>query len=53
METFHHLIGHDADPIAWWQMCIRATIIFFYAVMLYRMLPRRAFGSPRRTLSSW
>ena len=45
METFYFLIGRDADPIAWWQMCIRATIIFFYAVALYRLLPRRAFGS--------
>lgn len=45
METFYHLIGEGADPIAWWQMCVRAVIIFFYAVCLYRVMPRRAFGS--------
>ena len=45
METFYILVGRDADPIAWWQMCIRAAIIFFYAIALYRLLPRRAFGS--------
>jgi uncharacterized membrane protein YcaP (DUF421 family) len=45
MEMFHYLTGHDADPIAWWQMCVRAAIIFFYAVALYRLVPRRAFGS--------
>jgi uncharacterized membrane protein YcaP (DUF421 family) len=45
METFYHLIGRDADPITWWQMCARATVIFCYAVLLYRLLPRRAFGS--------
>ena len=45
METFYFVIGRDADPIAWWQMCVRAAIIFFWAIILYRILPRRAFGS--------
>ncbi len=45
METFYELIGRDTDPITWWQMCIRACIIFGWAVFLYRLLPRRAFGS--------
>ncbi len=44
METFHFLIGaHSADP-AWWQMCVRAVIIFVYAVALYRLAPTRAFA---------
>ncbi len=43
MEIFYDLIGRNADPIAWWQMCIRAIIIFLYAVAIYRLLPRRAF----------
>lgn len=42
---FYFLIGRDTDPIAWWQMCIRAAIIFVWAITLYRVLPRRAFGS--------
>lgn len=45
LETLHHLTGENAEAIAWWQMCIRAVIIFFYALFLYRILPRRAFGS--------
>ena len=45
MDTFHYLVGHDADPIAWWQMTIRAVIIFFYAIVLYRLIPRKAFGN--------
>lgn len=45
METFYFLIGRDTDPIAWWQMCLRAAIIFVWALVIYRVLPRRAFGS--------
>lgn len=45
METFYWIIGREADPIAWWQMSVRAAIIFVWAVFLYRVLPRRAFGS--------
>ncbi|PJK29919.1 DUF421 domain-containing protein [Minwuia thermotolerans] len=45
METFYELIGRGAEPLAWWQMCIRAAIILTYAVALYRLMPRRAFGN--------
>lgn len=45
METFHYLFGHSADAITWWQMCGRAVVIFAWAVLLYRIMPRRAFGS--------
>jgi uncharacterized membrane protein YcaP (DUF421 family) len=38
------LIGRAADPLAWWQMSIRAAVVFVYAVALYRLLPRRALG---------
>jgi uncharacterized membrane protein YcaP (DUF421 family) len=44
LETFHHLIGREADPIAWWQMSIRAVLIFLWAMLLYRAIPRRALG---------
>ncbi|MGR3454510.1 DUF421 domain-containing protein [Pseudooceanicola sp.] len=43
MDMFFTLIGREAELIAWWQMCIRAIVIFVYAVLLYRLLPRRAF----------
>lgn len=37
METFNYLIGQDADPISWWQMSVRALIIVFYALILFRV----------------
>lgn len=45
METFHFLIGQDTPHIAWWQMSIRAAIIFVYAILLYRLAPRRSFSN--------
>jgi uncharacterized membrane protein YcaP (DUF421 family) len=45
LETFHHLIGEDAGHISWWQMSNRAGIIFIYAVLLYRVAPRRSFAN--------
>ncbi|EAR51562.1 putative membrane protein [Oceanicola granulosus HTCC2516] len=45
METFHYLIGQDTPHIAWWQMSLRAVIIFFYAILLYRLAPRRSFSN--------
>lgn len=45
METVHYLIGQDTPHIAWWQMSIRAGIIFLYAILLYRMAPRRSFSN--------
>lgn len=45
LEKFYYLIGHGTEPVSWWQMCIRTTIIFSWALVLYRVVPRRAFGS--------
>ena len=45
MEAFHYLVGEDADPIAWWQMCNRAVLVFLYATLLYRAVPKKAFGN--------
>lgn len=44
METFDFIFGDDPRSIAWWQMCNRAALIFVYAVALYRLMPRKAFG---------
>ena len=49
LESFQHLTGEEAQTITWWQMGVRATIIFFWAVLLYRLFPRRAFGSSSTT----
>lgn len=45
METLHYLIGEQTPHMAWWQMCLRAVIIFAYAVSLYRLAPRRSFSN--------
>lgn len=49
LDSFYHLIGEDIDLVTWWQMGIRATIIFFWAILLYRLFPRRAFSSSSTT----
>lgn len=38
------LFGASPGGITWWQMSARAAVIFFYAVILFRLLPRRAFS---------
>lgn len=44
MDWLHHFIGNDSQPIEWWQMTIRAVIIFVYLLVLVRIGGRRAFG---------
>ncbi|HKJ75026.1 MAG TPA: YetF domain-containing protein [Alphaproteobacteria bacterium] len=44
MTLFHHIFGSDATTITWWQMCARAAVMTVYAVVLYRLSARRAFG---------
>lgn len=45
MEWLHALIGDDTGPINWWQMALRAAIIFLYLLALARLGGRRAFGN--------
>ncbi|MEX6505360.1 DUF421 domain-containing protein [Jiella sp. M17.18] len=44
MDLFRFVFGDTSGPVAWWQMCDRAVLIFAYALILYRILPRKAFG---------
>lgn len=44
MDLFQFLFGNDPRSIAWWQMADRALLIFGYALLLYRVMPRKAFG---------
>jgi uncharacterized membrane protein YcaP (DUF421 family) len=39
-----YLVGRDGDTLLWWQMAIRAVIVFFYLVLLARLGGVRAFG---------
>lgn len=44
MDTIHFFIGSDADTILWWQVMIRATIIFCIALVMVRFAGKRIFG---------
>lgn len=44
MELFHDIIGRDADTILWWQMAVRAVVIFLYLLVLVRLSGCRAFS---------
>jgi uncharacterized membrane protein YcaP (DUF421 family) len=40
---FYDLVGTKGD-ILWWQMSIRAVLIFLFGLVLIRLFGRRAFG---------
>lgn len=40
----YDLIGPDSDDILWWQMSVRAVLIFLFTVVLIRVGKTRAFG---------
>jgi uncharacterized membrane protein YcaP (DUF421 family) len=45
MNGIYAAIGHGTPMhIAWWQMCVRAVIIFAFGIALLRLAGRRAFG---------
>jgi uncharacterized membrane protein YcaP (DUF421 family) len=37
-------LGTDAQHILWWQMCIRAVLIFLFGIAVIRIFGRKAFG---------
>ena len=41
--SWTELIGHKGD-ILWWEMSIRAVLIFIFGLVLIRLFGRRAFG---------
>jgi uncharacterized membrane protein YcaP (DUF421 family) len=43
-RSLHAVIGQDSSGILWWQMSIRAVVIFLYGLVLIRLFGRRAFG---------
>lgn len=44
LAGLHSLIGSDEDGILWWQMTVRAGVIFTFGLLLIRLFGRRAFG---------
>jgi uncharacterized membrane protein YcaP (DUF421 family) len=43
LRDLHDLVGSKGD-ILWWQMSIRAVLIFIFGLVLIRLFGRRAFG---------
>ncbi|WP_404385719.1 DUF421 domain-containing protein [Caenispirillum salinarum] len=44
LDWLHRVIGSDADTITWWQMSIRAAVLFLIGLIYVRLADRRAFG---------
>ena len=44
MEFLYQFIGTDEETILWWQMIIRATIVFIIALIMIRIGGKRIFG---------
>jgi uncharacterized membrane protein YcaP (DUF421 family) len=44
MEWVHDVFGRDQEDITWWQMSLRALLIFLYMTALVRVGARRAFA---------
>lgn len=45
METLEQLIGPDDGSAAWWQLSIRAVVLFALGVAMLRIAGRRTFSS--------
>lgn len=43
-EAAQYLIGCSPESITWWQMGIRALIVFAFGLVAIRLFGRRAFG---------
>ena len=44
MDWFHTLVGQSSSTIEWWQMSLRAILIFAIAVLYIRVGGTRMFG---------
>ncbi|MBN9076695.1 MAG: hypothetical protein J0H84_10770 [Rhizobiales bacterium] len=52
LSGFHALIGEDERHILWWQMSIRAVLVFVFGLILIRLFGRRVFGRQNLSISS-
>jgi uncharacterized membrane protein YcaP (DUF421 family) len=44
VETLEKLIGPDDGSAEWWQLCVRAALIFVLGLVLLRVAGRRTFS---------
>jgi uncharacterized membrane protein YcaP (DUF421 family) len=43
-DLYRLLVGSGPEDIVWWQMMVRAVVIFVYGLFLIRIASNRAFG---------
>ena len=43
-SLIHAVFGKEGEFIAWWQMCLRAGLLFVYGIFLLRLAGTRIFG---------
>ncbi len=44
MDSLIALVGDGKSDITWWQMSVRALVVFLFGLLLIRLAGRRAFG---------
>ncbi|MEJ8802840.1 DUF421 domain-containing protein [Pontibacter sp. H249] len=44
LETIDHLLGIGVESLNWWQMALRAIVVFFAALAIIRIGNHRIFG---------
>ncbi|HZD26241.1 MAG TPA: YetF domain-containing protein [Alphaproteobacteria bacterium] len=44
MHTIHEIFGTYPHTMTWWQMSARVLVVFFYAIILFRLFFVRVFG---------
>jgi len=45
MDLYHDIIGINQSGLEWWQMAIRAVVVFFITILLVRVGATRIFGN--------
>lgn len=43
-QQLHYWIGRDGTDMLWWQMSLRALLLFLFGLAIIRLFGRRAFG---------
>lgn len=44
MEAINNILGIDQSVLFWWQICLRAVMVFLFAILLLRFSDKRFFG---------
>ena len=44
LDVLHDFVGREGGHISWWQMSLRASLIFLFGLALVRFAGKRVFG---------